>query len=180
MNPTEVLTKEHVLIQLMLDIVEVALRRMELGGRPPREFFFRLLEFAEKFVTRFHHFKEEEVAFPRLAAKREELSGLVQALRFDHEHQLAHLSAIARALPGYHEGRDQETSTLLSDLAAFHSLLRRHIHQEDHLLFPALERELSETEQAELMDLLKKEIKEAGGNLFEKCQHLLLEMRALL
>ena len=181
MKPTDILTQEHVLIRLMLDNLSVAVHRMELGGRPAREFFEKAIEFGQSFVHRYHHYKEEYVMFTRLAEKKQgALDQSVKALRFDHERALNLLAEIGRSLPGYAAGGEQEAAIILGDLASYVAMLRRHIYQEDHVLFPMVERDLSEAEQAELMKVFKQTTDEFGGHIFETFQQAVLDLRRFL
>ncbi len=181
MKPTEFLTGEHVLIRLMLDNLAVAVQRMELGGRPAEEFFAKVIELGQSFVHRYHHYKEEYTMFPRLAEKQQgALDQSVKALRFDHERGLNFLAEIGRSLPGYAAGGEQETSIILSDLAGYVAMLRRHLYQEDHIFFPMVDRDLSGPEQAELVEVFKQVAAKFGGQSFEIYQQAVLELRSYL
>jgi len=181
MKPTEILTQEHVLIRLMLDNVSVAVHRMELGGSPAKELFEKVIEFGQSFVHRFHHYKEEFVMFTRLAEKKQgAMDQTVKALRFDHERGLNYLGEIGRNLPGYAAGGEQETAIILSNLAGYVAMLRRHIYQEDHIFFPMAEKEFTAKEQAELVEAFKQVSGNLGGHFFETFEQAVLEMRSFL
>jgi len=181
MKPTEILTKEHVLIRLMLDNLSVAVHRMELGGRPAQEFFEKVIEFGQSFVHRYHHYKEEYVMFTRLAEKKQgSLDQSVKALRFDHERGLNYLAEIGRSLPGYAAGGEQEAAIIVADLAGYVAMLRRHIYLEDHVLFPMVEKDLSEQELADLVGVFKQVASKFGGHVFETFQQAVLSLRTFL
>jgi hemerythrin-like domain-containing protein len=181
MKPTEILTQEHVLIRLMLDNLSVAVHRMELGGRPAREFFEKAIEFGQSFVHRYHHYKEEYVMFTRLAEKKQgALDQSVKALRSDHERALNLLAEIGRSLPGYEAGGEQEAGIIVSNLAGYVALLLRHIYREDHVLFPMVEKDLSEPELADLVKVFKQVADKFGGHSFETFEQVVLELRTFL
>ena len=66
-------------------------------------------------------------------------------------------------------------------LAAYISLLRRHIYEEDHIFFKMAEKELSKEEEDLLSVQFKKEDQKMGGQSFyEQHRKLLEEMKVLL
>ena len=80
----------------------------------------------------------------------------------------------------YDQGEDARTTILLENLAAYTSVLRNHIHKEDHSFYPLVDKEFSEAEQQSLLKEFHKEESKAGGQIFEESQKLVMEMGALL
>ena len=66
-------------------------------------------------------------------------------------------------IPG---GDDIATTTLLENLASYISLLKRHIHREDHLFFKMAEKVLSEDEDVVLLEHFKNEEQRMGERRF--------------
>ena len=142
MQATKILVKEHDLIRQVLDCLSLALGKLESGQRPPKEFFEKGVEFASNFADRFHHFKEEYLMFGLLAQKKEgTFDGAIGALRYQHERGRQFVVKIENSLEAYANGDEIATTTLLENLTAYISLLRRHIHMEDHIFFKMVEKD---------------------------------------
>lgn len=120
--------------------------------------------------------------FGLLALKKgSALDGPIGSLRYQHERCRACIHEISNSLDGYADGDDIATTRLLENLAAYVSLLRRHIYLEDHTFFKMAEQEISKEEDALLLVQFKKEDQKMGDQTFyEQNRKLLDEMEALL
>jgi len=180
-GPIETLSNEHGLIRHYLNVLALAESKIQEGQHPPREFFDKAVEFARGFADRFHHFKEEHVMFVRLAQKRKgEIDGQLDTLRYQHERGRNLIGGIARAVEGYAAGDMMKTADLLENMAAYISLLRHHIHIEDHVFYPMALEELSAEEMAALGEEFRKERERQGGEIFEVCHKLIVDMSSML
>ncbi|RJP68028.1 MAG: hypothetical protein C4532_13395 [Candidatus Abyssobacteria bacterium SURF_17] len=181
MKPTEMLTKEHGLIRQALDNMHLAVEKLETGEKPPRQFFDKAVEFSRAFSDKFHHFKEEYLMFARLAQKKKgALDAQIDALRYQHERGRGIVNEIANSIDAYAKGEDAKTLILMENLAAYVALLRHHIHREDHIFYPMVDKELSKDDQKYLLDEFKKKESEDGGKAFANSQKLVQEMGSLL
>ena len=181
MDAIDILVNEHGLIRQFLDNIYMALEKLEMDERPPREFFDKALEFSRNFTDKFHHFKEEYVMFGQLAQRKSgALDGQLDSLRHQHERNRNFIAEISDSLDGYAKGDEIPTDTLIESLAAYISLLRNHIHREDHKFYPMVREEFSEDELQGLLDLFNKENQRIGEQTFEENRKLVQEMAALL
>jgi len=181
MRPLETLRNEHGLIRQFLDNLALAVTKLEDEERPPKEFFEMAVQFARTFADKFHHIKEEHVMFVRLAQKNNgAIDGQIESLRHQHDRGRNYISAIAEALDGYAEGRPIQVSDVLENTAAYISLLRNHIHKEDHVFFPMVEKELSDEEQDELQSEFDKARRKADDDTFETNHKLVVDMGSML
>ena len=181
MKPLEILCNEHGLIRHFLDNLALAVEKLESGERPPREFFENAVKFCRTFADKFHHIKEEHVMFVRLAQKQSgAIDGQIESLRHQHERARDHIAAIAGALDGYAAGQPVQTSQVLESAAAYISLLRNHIHTEDHVFFPMVQEMLSEEEEGQLQVEFEKARQKAGGSAFEDSHKLVVDMGSML
>jgi len=181
MDPIEILTNEHGLIRNYLDNLTKAVTKIENGENPPKEFFERAVTFSREFADKFHHFKEEQLMFVRLSAKkRGAADAQIDALRYQHERGRQLVSQMAESLEGYAKGDSYKTSVLVESVAAYASLLRQHIHTEDHIFYPMVRKELSDEELDALLVEFNKEKWEWGGDSFERNHKLVVEMSSLL
>lgn len=177
----DILVDEHILIREFLDNLTLAVEKLEEEERLRPEFFEKSVEFARQFADRFHHFKEEYVLFGLLAQKRNgELDAKCDSLRFQHERGRDHIVEMANSIEGYSKGQDMASITLLENMAAYVSLLRKHIHTEDFVLFPMVHEEVSEIENQALLVEFKREDEKFGGTFLEDNRKLVQELAALL
>jgi hemerythrin-like domain-containing protein len=182
MKATDILIREHDLILRALENLAGARDQIESGQSPPKEFFEKALWFLREFADKFHHFKEEYLMFGLLALKKEgAFDGPIGALRYQHDRCRKCINAMTQSLNGYADGDDIAITSLLENLASYVSLLRRHIHEEDHTFFQMAVNELSKEEDEILMKQFKKEDEKMGDQKFyNKCHNLIDEMDALL
>lgn len=181
MNVLEKLMVEHHLIQNFLDRLQEGQIKMESGGKLPPEFFSKAIEFARSFADKYHHYKEEHLLFNLLAMKKKgELDAQIAALRYSHEQGRNLINQIAQALPGYSGGQEVAEIIILENLAAYISLLKKHIHQEDHIFFLMVAKELLPIEQEELLKAFQKEEAKMGEKFLTQMQERLIEMESLL
>jgi hemerythrin-like domain-containing protein len=68
----------------------------------------------------------------------------------------------------------------VESIAAYISMLRRHIHKEDKTFYPLVDTFLSEDDQRYLKEEFFKEDRKSGGSILEDSQKIVEEMRALL
>lgn len=167
MKAIDILTREHGLILRALEVLSEARKLIEKNQPPPKAFFDKALIFLRGFADQFHHFKEEYLMFGLLALKKgDAFDGPIGGLRFQHERCRACIDGISNSLTGYADGDDIATTTLLENLAAYISLLRRHIYEEDHTFFKMVEKELSREEEDILLMQFNKEDEKMGDQSF--------------
>lgn len=181
MQPLEILRNEHGLIRHFLDNLGLALEHIEKGENPPRQFFDQALHFIKTFTNEFHHIKEEYMMFVRLAQKKDgAIDAEIDTLRQQHERARNLTAAVSAALNGYVAGRSIPTSHLVENLGAYIALLRRHMHKEDHVFFPLVERVLSSEDLEALAVEFEKTRQKAGETFFEDSHKLVVDMGSML
>jgi hemerythrin-like domain-containing protein len=181
MEALDILIAEHRIIRQFLDHLALSLTKIEQGARPPKEFFENAVSFARDFTDKYHHFKEEHILFNRLAMKkRGKIDAEVEPLKFQHERGRALMGDMAKALEGYAKGQEAQTLILLESLAAYTSLMRQHIHKENHVFYPMVEREMPWDEYRGLLEVFQQEGMKLGEKFVEKSKRDLYEMGRLL
>jgi len=181
MDALDTLVSEHGLIRQFLDNLTIAAGLIEEGQRPPKDFFDKGVEFARSFADTYHHFKEEHIVFVRLAQQRGgEIDAQLDALRYQHERGRELVTGMATALDGYAEEDPNKTADLLENMAAYVSLLRHHIHTEDHVFFPMARKHIHDEEMRKLdTEFLKIQGKQ-GGDTFERSHKMVVDMGSIL
>ena len=181
MDPIETLVNEHGLIRQFVDILSQAVEKMEDGKRPPREFFEKSVDFARTFADAFHHFKEEHVMFVRLAQKkRGEIDGQIEALRYQHDRGRSLVTGMWETIDGYDAGDEMKTGELIEHVAAYASLLRHHIHIENHVFFPMARSEMADEELAKLQVEFDMERERHGADTFEQYHKIAVDLHSML
>ncbi len=181
MDAIGVLIEEHVVIKGFIEALNAAERKLEAGERIPAEFLRGMVEFAREFVDRYHHGKEETQVFVRVAQLQAgEFDGALDALRQQHEHGRDHIAAIAASIDGYDAGDPLKDADVLEHLAAYASMLRLHIHREDHVFFPMARMHLDESENAALLKSFEREATAFPETFVEDCHALVQHIRALI
>jgi hemerythrin-like domain-containing protein/Pyruvate/2-oxoacid:ferredoxin oxidoreductase delta subunit len=95
-----------------------------------------VLDFVRNFADRFHHAKEEDLLFPQFEAAGE----IIAAMRAEHETGRSHVRAAAAALAA------GDGATVATHLNAYGALLTEHIRKEDEILYPWMDRSLSDAQ----------------------------------
>lgn len=181
MEALQMLVGEHELIRRYLNVLTLAVQRLESGQRPPTEFFEQAVEFSRHFVDKFHHIKEEHLMFARLAQVRAgQIDSLIETLRFQHERGRNHVSGISSVLPGYTRGEDSHATMLVEDVAAYVALLRRHIQWEDHVFYPMAQEHLPASDKEALLREFQRENAKAGQDFFATSRERIATMEKLL
>jgi hemerythrin-like domain-containing protein len=152
MNPIEELKLEHEGIKVSLDVL--AHLSWQLGNKcgncEPRD-LERLLDFFSTFVDTCHHEKEEELLFPAL----EEIGvsrdgGPIGVMLEEHDMGRSHVRGLREALQDHRAGEEAASERILLHADAFSKLLRRHIEQENQVLFQIAVDNLSSEKLSEL------------------------------
>ncbi len=179
MGPVDILVDEHELIKSFINIQWSALSRLKEDVKPSREFYEKSVRFIKTFADKFHHFKEEDTMFRMLAEKENgEIDAQVEILKHQHERGRNFVAKIASSIPGYAKGNEIAINNILENVAAYCSLLGRHIHMEDCSFFPLAEQELSEEEQAYLLQEFEKSNQRVGSNdFFNESKKLVEELK---
>jgi hemerythrin-like domain-containing protein len=181
MKALDILIEEHAVIRQFLDTLHMAIERLEQGERPPADFFREAVDFARTYTDKLHHYKEEYIMFTKLAQKREgEIDAYIEALRGQHERGRNYLAEISNALDGYEKGHEIQTLDLLENAAAYLSLLRHHIHREDHLFYPMVKEAFTDSEKETILELFRQELEKEGAISTEEARERLRRLSSLL
>ena len=87
---------------------------------------------------------------------------------------------MANSLDGYANQDPMRTTELLESIAAYVSLLRHHIHTEDHVFYPLARNTLNGDEFKELQRLFDMERKKHNEDTFELSHKAVTDMGSIL
>jgi hemerythrin-like domain-containing protein len=135
MNPTEILSGEHRIIEQVLDCLEKLAKDCAAQGRLDKAAAEQALDFFRNFADRCHHGKEETHLFPTMEAKGfPRQGGPTGVMLGEHEQGRAHIRAMAEAVEGA-AGESEAVTRFVTHAHGYVGLLRKHIEKEDHCLF---------------------------------------------
>jgi hemerythrin-like domain-containing protein len=167
MQPTEILMQEHRVIEQVLACLETMADRCAAGQDLDVQSAEQALDFFRTFADRCHHGKEEDLLFPLMESKgfsREQ--GPTGVMLSEHEQGRRLVQAMADAVNTTASDATASDTTASESAAArnafinparaFVSLLREHIHKEDHCLFPMANQALSAPDQQQLVESFEK------------------------
>lgn len=143
-RPIDILTREHRVIEKVLDSLHAFTQRLEPGGEGDRRMVAEFAEFFREFADRCHHGKEEDRLFVSLVehgVPRD--AGPVAVMLQEHEIGRGHVEALTAVGAGSGPLSAQECETVRHHAEAYVPLLALHIQKEDQILFPLAERILS-------------------------------------
>jgi hemerythrin-like domain-containing protein len=181
MSIIDTLTREHHLIRDYTDKIQVAAEVYGWGEQPPLEFFELAIKFSDTFIDQYHHVKEEEILFPRLAASMNgELDEHLKALQNQHKTARVAVMELKRCLKGYFNGDRTQSSIFWRNLGTYTSFLRAHLNRENHIFLPWIERKLSESERKDLERQFKIEENKLGKKFLATCKAMLDKMTQIL
>jgi hemerythrin-like domain-containing protein len=181
MDPIEILSNEHWLIRRFVDLLSTAVARLEVEAPPERAFFDTSIDFVRGFSDGFHHKKEELVMFVQLAQKKNgAIDGQIEALRYQHDQGRGFIAAIDNALDDYERGDPKAHSIVRENAAAFASLLKHHIHIEDHIFFPMSREAMTPEELDELGEKFAKVQEVHGADTFQRYHKTVVDLGDML
>lgn len=164
MQPTQILSSEHRVIEQVLDCLEAMARGVRERGRLDVERAGQALEVLRTFADRCHHGKEEDVLFAWMAKRGMPTHVGPIAVMLD-EHK-AGRSAIARMDAARAAG---DVEAFARAAVEYVDLLRDHIAKEDGVLFPMAESMLDEEARAAVLEAFANfEHQDLGAGVHER------------
>ena len=152
MMSTDQLVKEHVSIQLMLDVLERVCSKLNAGQKVSQRHLEQILEFIKVFADQCHHGKEEGFLFPALekvGIPRDD--GPIGVMLAEHAMGRQYVKEMGEAIERYGRGDRTVVPALVSSARKYIELLNAHIEKENSVLFPMAEEHLPERKKMELL-----------------------------
>ncbi|MFY9111563.1 MAG: hemerythrin domain-containing protein, partial [Desulfomonilia bacterium] len=138
----------------------------------------KMLDFFRNFTDKCHHAKEEKHLFPMLERRgvpRDK--GPVGVMLAEHNEGRRLLSNISELLPAATNGDSDAVMSIAVDLAAYVTLLEKHIQKENEVLFQMADRVLTAEDQNHLEAAFARvEKEETGEGIHEKYHALAHEI----
>jgi hemerythrin-like domain-containing protein len=157
MQPTEVLRREHRVIEQVLQCLRKLADRCDGEGRLDGLAATQILGFLQEFGDQWHHGKEEHHLFPLLEARGlSPQGGPIRVMRNEHDQGRRHIWIMTDAVKGAADANPDAVAEFVQHARAYVRLMQEHIRKEDEILFPLADRRLSlEDEQTLAMAFSK-------------------------
>ncbi len=139
--PLQALVNEHTNIKRVLTLIPALSERIQKGfDAQSRQICTQVLSFIREYADRFHHAKEEDILFKFFDSG----SDIIGVMCKEHEIGRNHVRAALAAL------EQNDATTFIEQLQAYGLLLTEHIRKEDEILYPWMNRELSDSQVGKL------------------------------
>lgn len=170
MRPTEILSQEHRVIEVMLQVLGKISQQAEAERKLAKEPAEQALDFIRTFADGCHHGKEEGQLFPAMEARGiPSENGPIAVMLSDHEQGRLYVRSMAAVVEDAAAGNAEAIAKFAENARAYINLLTMHIHKEDNILFPMADRAFTEQHQQEVLEQFSKvESHDMGDGTHEK------------
>lgn len=153
MMPIGPLMKEHRLIERMVALMEIELRRLNDGEEFDPGFVDVAVDFVRTYADRCHHGKEEDILFRELSKKRlsDEHRKTMDELMEEHVYGRAITGQLSSAKERYVLGDAQALATVVASLQDLVGFYPAHIEKEDKRFFVPCMEYFSRQEKEEML-----------------------------
>lgn len=167
MVATEALKKDHRVIEKMIDVMEKMAKKIDNGEDIPADVLKNAADFIRNFADNYHHGKEEDLLFKRMAERGFPVEGgPIGMMLVEHDEGRGYARAMSEAAEKYAAGDASAKKTFAANARHYGELLVQHIQKEDGILYMMANNLMQEDEQRELLnifDLVEKEKLGDGG-----------------
>lgn len=177
---TEILEKEHHVIQKVTASLALMGEELKSGKQIPGDTLREIAQFLEVFVERCHQQKEEVYLFAVLLKKGVPAGGCPLAvLHNEHAKERTLIKQFADAAEMYIESKSAAHASLESTIHAIVELLPGHIWKEDYMLLPMADKILSPEEQDSLCRRFEQVKSEIGPEIHYRFERFADELEAV-
>lgn len=134
--PMRILVDEHMHIMKVINALPRLLESIETTLPEKKKTLLDTIEFIRNYADRFHHAKEEDLLFKLF----DEAADIITVMYADHDAGRKHIRAASNAIEA------GDGVIVREHLAAYGALLTQHIHKEDELLYPWMDRQLTDSQ----------------------------------
>ncbi len=165
--PIRKLVEEHTWIKRWAALIPVVAERADVETEDGRALILAGVDFIRSYADKYHHAKEEDILFKFFDPNLD----IVQVMLADHETARAHVRAVVEGV----ERRD--AAAVKEHLRAYADLLNEHIKKEDEILYPWMDRQLSDMQVGELFNQFVA-VDEEFGEQPRQQERFILELEA--
>jgi hemerythrin-like domain-containing protein len=160
------LVDEHVLIKRLLALVPTITDFVEKSETVDKELVLSCVDFIRGYADKFHHMKEEDILFKYVDEKSE----IIKIMYEDHITGRNHVKQVV-------EGAESGNKAQIKEhLNGYRDLLTQHIKKEDEILYPWIDRQLSDQQVGELFQRCSEADASVGEELPKKYEKFIIEL----
>ena len=134
--PLRIMVDEHTVIKRLLAQLPRLTESMDLASPTSKTLIASVLDFIRTFADAYHHAKEEKILFGYF----DEKSDIISSFLTEHVSGRAFVKTAAQALD------TGDTAAVKENLFAYAALLTEHIKKEDEILYPWMNRTLTDSQ----------------------------------
>lgn len=139
--PVKDMVAEHTCIKRVIALLPLLAESLDKGlDEPVTKTVREIVDFVRQFADRFHHAKEEDLLFKYFDPE----SDVLKAMYTEHESGRRYIRAAVEGL------ERNDARTVRDNLLAYGALLTEHIRKEDDILYPWMDRELTDSQVGRL------------------------------
>jgi hemerythrin-like domain-containing protein len=138
--PLRMLVDEHKLIKRILAKIPAIVEVLDVKKQEHKEIVLDVVDFIKNYADKYHHAKEEDELFVKFDTSLD----IIQVMMNDHIQSRGY---VAEILSGVEAG---DTTTVNNNLSNYMNLLTEHIHKEDDILYPWMDRNMQTKTVGEL------------------------------
>jgi hemerythrin-like domain-containing protein len=180
LKPSDILSNEHRVIEQVLNCLAKMADQTQQSAQIEARSAEQAIEFFRNFADRCHHGKEESHFFPAVEAKGLPRDGGPTGVML-HEHELGrlHVTGMSESVAASEAGDPAAAQRFVEHARAFITLLREHIHKEDHCLFQMADQVFTAADQERLLEAFARvESEDIGTGVHERYLQMAHELAA--
>ena len=160
------LVDEHVLIKRMLALIPTIADFVENSVTVDKDLILSCVDFIRGYADKFHHMKEEDILFKYV----DEQSEIIKIMYEDHDTGRNHVRNVV-------EGAENGNKAQIKEhLHGYRDLLTQHIKKEDEILYPWIERQMTDNQIGELFQRCSAADASVGEELPKKYEKFIIEL----
>ena len=160
------LVDEHVLIKRMLALIPTIADFVENSETVDKDLILSCVDFIRGYADKFHHMKEEDILFKYV----DEQSEIIKIMYEDHDTGRNHVKNVV-------EGAENGNKAQIKEhLHGYRDLLTQHIKKEDEILYPWIERQMTDNQIGELFQRCSAADASVGEELPKKYEKFIIDL----
>ncbi len=160
------LVDEHVLIKRLLALIPTITDFVENSETVDKDLVMNCIDFIRGYADKFHHMKEEDILFKYV----DEQSEIIKIMYEDHVTGRNHVKNVV-------EGAENGNKAQIKEhLNGYRDLLTQHIKKEDEILYPWIERQMSDNQIGELFQRCSAADASVGEELPRRYEKFIIDL----
>ena len=164
--PVRRLVEEHKLIKRLLTSVPDILAEIDEAQTLDKDLLLNAVSFIRGYADRFHHMKEEDILFDYTDRDAE----IIKVIFQDHDQARGFVHAIVKAT------EENDLETVSRNLEAYRYLLTEHIDKEDLVLYPYIDRGLTDKQVGEMFQRFNEAEAREEADVPERYERFILNL----